>query len=165
MDIFAQKKLLIKSLILLVVLNITLLVFMCWKSVKPHHEPALFPKPDYRDVSGILKKELKLNDQQEEQFKKIRAEYYAKESAVALSIRNAKDSMNTMMFNKDTDETTVIRLAKNVADLEYQMELLRLAQANELKKICTPQQLEKFQDLVKEIRDYFRPDNQPPKKE
>jgi hypothetical protein len=38
-----------------------------------------------------------------------------------------------------------------------------LEQAQQLKTICTPQQLEKFDKLVIEIRDYFRPDNRPPK--
>lgn len=41
------------------------------------------------------------------------------------------------------------------------MELLRFEQAKELKSICNDKQQEKFEKLVKEIRDYFRPDNQP----
>ena len=69
--------------------------------------------------------------------------------------------MNELIFNKDTDSTLVKALAKRVADNEYQMELYRLEQAQQLKAICTPEQLKKFNGLVKEIRDYFRPDNQP----
>jgi hypothetical protein len=34
----------------------------------------------------------------------------------------------------------------------------------ELKAVCSPNNSKKFEDLVKEIRDYFRPDNQPKKK-
>ena len=34
----------------------------------------------------------------------------------------------------------------------------RYEQAKELKKICTPEQMEKFETLVLEIRDYFKPD-------
>lgn len=41
------------------------------------------------------------------------------------------------------------------------MELLRFEQAKEMKLICNAEQQEKFEKLVKEIRDYFRPDNQP----
>ena len=65
------------------------------------------------------------------------------------------------MFNKNTDETKIKLLAKQIADAEYQMELLRFEQAKELKLICNAEQQEKFEKLVKEIRDYFRPDNQP----
>ena len=44
------------------------------------------------------------------------------------------------------------------------MEFIRIAQAKELKSICNKEQLQKFETLVKEIRDYFRPDNQPNQK-
>ena len=46
----------------------------------------------------------------------------------------------------------------------FKMELLRYEQAQELKAACTPEQQERFQNLVIEIRDYFRPDNQPQRK-
>ena len=71
--------------------------------------------------------------------------------------------MNVIMFNKLTDSLLIKSLAANIAANEYQMELMRFQQANELKKICNPQQLEKFERLVIEIRDYFRPDNLPSK--
>ena len=79
------------------------------------------------------------------------------------AVRNERDSMNTVMFNKNNNEELVKSLAKRISDNEYQMELLRFDQAKEFKSICTPEQLEKFEGLIKEIRDYFRPDNQPPK--
>ncbi len=72
-----------------------------------------------------------------------------------------RDSMNTQMFNEYTDTAEVKKLAAGIALLEYQMELARLDQARGLKAICTPQQLQKLNSLVIEIRDYFRPDNQP----
>jgi Spy/CpxP family protein refolding chaperone len=65
--------------------------------------------------------------------------------------------MNALMFNKLTDEAVVKALARGIAESEYQMELLRLEQAQNLKAICTPEQLEQFEALVKEIRDYFKP--------
>ena len=55
-------------------------------------------------------------------------------------------------------------LAKQTSAFEYQMEMLRYSQAKELKLICTAEQQEKFEALVKEIRDFFRPDNQPKKR-
>ena len=55
-------------------------------------------------------------------------------------------------------------LAKRVSEYEYKMELLRYEQAQQFKSICTPEQREKFEALVKEIRDYFKPNNQPPRK-
>ena len=87
--------------------------------------------------------------------------YYLKEIDLKKTIKDYKDEMNEKMFNKNTDETKIKLLAKQIADAEYQMELLRFEQAKELKLICNAEQQEKFEKLVKEIRDYFRPDNQP----
>lgn len=112
-------------------------------------------------MTGILKKELSLNDAQVNKLDDIRKRYYIKKIDLKKTIKAYKDEMNEEMFRKITDDAKVKTLAKKVAEGEYQMELLRYEQAKELKSICTPEQQEKFEKLVKEIRDYFRPDNQP----
>ena len=61
------------------------------------------------------------------------------------------------MFSNSIDTNLAKQIARGIAENEYQIELYRLAQAQQLAKICTPKQLNKFQDLVKEMRDYFRP--------
>jgi Spy/CpxP family protein refolding chaperone len=165
MDIFAKQKIFIRTIILLVVLNIALIGFFIFKEMKPHHEPLLFPKnEEYNDVSGILKKELNLTDNQVAQFDEIRKQNFEKQAALKEIIQVDKDAMNQEMFNKNSDETKIIQLAKKVSQNEYQIELLHFEQAKELKAVCNDEQLDKFQDLVIEIRDYFRLDNQPRKR-
>ena len=162
MDIFSQNKLLIRGIIIVVLLNISIIGMVLWKEF--HHGPLLFPdNKDYHDVSDILKKELNLTDQQAEQFKSIRADFFEKEKVITQTIRDERDSMNMLMFSTNTDTTIVTSLAREVSENEYKMELLRIAQAQQLKSVCTPEQLSKFERLVKEIRDYVRPDNQPRK--
>jgi len=160
MEIFSQNKLLLRCVIFLALLNVFSISIFLWKEF--HHGPLLFPKnEDYHDVSGILQRELNLTPEQTDQIKALRSDFFEKETTLTATIRSERDSMNELMFNKDTDTTLVKSLAKRVADDEYQMELLRFEQAQQLKAICTPEQLKKFNGLVKEIRDYFRPDNQP----
>jgi hypothetical protein len=72
--------------------------------------------------------------------------------------------MNVAMFNKVTDDALIQFLAIKISQNEYQMEMLRYEQAKELKSVCSPKQQEQFEHLVIEIRDYFRPDNQPKKR-
>ncbi|MEI6506985.1 MAG: hypothetical protein WCO54_00780 [Bacteroidota bacterium] len=164
MDIFTQKKLLSRAVVILIVLNMCVIGFVIWKTTNGKHEPSLFPKAEFRDVSGILKTELDLNEKQVEQIKQLRTDFFEKEKILTKQIRNERDSMNQEMFNKHTNDELVKLLAKNIADNEYKMEMLRYDQALQLKKICKPEQLEKFETLVLQIRDYFRPDNQPPPK-
>jgi Spy/CpxP family protein refolding chaperone len=164
MDIFSQHKLLIKTIIVLVVMNIAMMVLFMLKEIRPHHEPLLFPKNEaFKDVSGILEKELKLSKIQVVAFDEIRKRNFEKQSQLKRIIRDDKDAMNVEMFNKNTNVDKINLFARKIAENEYKMELLRFEQAKELKSVCTPEQLEKFEDLVLEIRDYFRPDNQPNK--
>lgn len=165
MDIFAKQKLLIRAIVVLVILNIGLIGFFIFKEMKPDHKPLLFPKNEaYKDVSGILKTELNLSNEQVIQFDEIRKRNFEKQAALKEIIRGDKDAMNEEMFTKKSDESKIKLLAKQIAENEYQMELLRYSQAKELKAVCNDKQLDKFENLVLEIRDYFKPDNQPTKR-
>ena len=165
MDIFTQNKNLIRVIVILISLNIVSIGFFIFKEMKPHNEPLLFPKNEaYKDVSGLLKKELNLTNKQVARFDEIRKRNFEKQAVFKEIIRDDKDAMNEEMFNKNTNETKIKLLATKISENEYQMELLRFEQAKELKAVCNDKQLDKFQDLVIEIRDYFRPDNQPRKR-
>lgn len=161
MDIFYKNKLFSRIIVLLVLLNLLTIVFFIWKTYF-HHEPLLFPKnEEFKDVSGILQRELQLSPQQVTQFNNIRERFFEKEVVLKEIIKAEKDSMNVAMFNKVTDDELIQSLALKISKNEYQMELLRYKQAKELKSVCSPKQQEEFEHLVIEIRDYFRPDNQP----
>jgi Spy/CpxP family protein refolding chaperone len=159
MDIFTQKKNLVRIVIALMLLNLIVIGAFLWMNF--FHNPSP-PKHEneFSDVSEVLKKELNLTAQQVEQIKSLRADFLVKEQELVKIIRSERDSMNVAMFNKTINEELVKSLARKVADNEYKMEMLRFQQAQDFKAVCTPAQLEKFNRLVIEIRDYFRPDNQ-----
>ena len=159
MDLFAQKKSLIRIIIILTVLNMVSIGVFLWKDVvckSPQHQRVR----DDKNVSAILQKELQLTQQQFELLRNLRTKYCEKEKVIELLIRSERDSMNIAMFNKTTNEELVKTLARKVADNEFNMELLRFEQSKEFKTICNAYQLGKFGAIVKEIRDYFKPDKQ-----
>lgn len=164
MDIFDQKKLLTRIILLLVFLNLVTISLFIWKEIIHERQPNVSDNEGYKAVFSILQKELHLNESQAVQFSTIRGKFFTKESFLNQIIRDQKDSMNVAMFNKSTDASLVYLLAKKIADNEYKMELLRYDQAKELKAICTPEQQERFKNLVFEIRDYFKPENQSKRK-
>jgi hypothetical protein len=162
MDIFNQRKQLLRLVVVLTILNLFLISFFLCKDV--FHGPPSDKISDVHGVSIVLEKELGLSGIQAEKIKEIRASFFKKEKVLEEIIRSERDSVNVGMFNKNTNEDEIKTLARNIADNEYQMELLRFEQAQELKSICTPEQQEMFEKLVLEIRDYFRPNNPPPHK-
>jgi Spy/CpxP family protein refolding chaperone len=160
MDIFAQKKLLVRLVILLAIFNVFCIGVFLWKgNWHPDNYPPVPPMENERgDVSGVLEKELDLKPEQADKIKKLRAEFFAREEVLGETLRAERDSMNVAMFGKDTDQQLVKKLARKVAGHEYEMEMLRFEQAQQLKLVCTPEQLAKFDQLILEIRDYFRPE-------
>jgi Spy/CpxP family protein refolding chaperone len=161
MDIFEQKKILVRTVIALAIMNVMTLCVLLWREFAPKDTT---PRTkDGRDVSAILKNELQLTDAQVAHIKTLREDFFKKEKILALTIRSKRDSMNHEMFNKNTDENRVKALAVAVAENEYAMELLRFEQSKSFKAICTPEQLDKFSDLVKEIKQYFKPEKKTPK--
>ena len=158
MDIFNQNKFLIRIVIMLTVLNIFSIGVFLWRDFL--HKPPFPPPPNERhNITSILEKELKLNEEQSDKIRKLRSTYTEKENIIVDKIRDERDSMHTEVFSKNTNAETVKSLARNIAENEYQMEMLRFEQGQEIKSICTPEQLKKFEGLVLEIRDYLRPDN------
>jgi Spy/CpxP family protein refolding chaperone len=173
MDIFTQKKILIQFVILLTVLNLSLIGFLFWKDFlhKPPRQNNQSNTQNNRrevnnhDISEILKRELNLSKEQVDQIRNLRLSFSESEKALSEAIKNEKDSMNLIMFNKDTNDQLVMSLARRVAENNFNLEMQRFEQAQKFKNICTPVQLEKFEGLVLEIRDFFRTDGKPKKKQ
>jgi hypothetical protein len=160
MDIFTQKRLLIRIVILLIFLNLTLITVLMLRNFIREEEP-FNPSPENRDVSAVLKRELKLTDDQVEAIRELRKKYFEKEKFLENEIKMERDSINSYMFRSNPDSVIIKSLARRVANNEYRMEMLRFRQAEELIEICTAEQLAKFEGIILEIRDFFRKDNPP----
>ena len=165
MDIFKQNKFLMRIIIALVVLNsISIGLFIYNNFSRNDGRPPFGPPNNARhlkEVSEILANELKLTSEQQSKFKSLRLIFFKKEHTVQDLLRSQRDSMNNELFKGQTDEQLVRDIATRISANEYQMEMLKINQAMELKKICTAEQLQLFENLVIEMRDYFKPGGPP----
>jgi Spy/CpxP family protein refolding chaperone len=162
MDIFSQNKLLIRTILFLVVLNLGSITFFTIREMRPNRERDFPPSDEKKkELSTILKKELNLSDEQVAQFDKIREQNASKKSELKQTINQDKDLLNQEMFNKNSSDDQLLALARKIGDNEYRIELSKINQSKQLKAVCNAQQLDKFQDLMIEMRDYLRPNNQP----
>jgi Spy/CpxP family protein refolding chaperone len=156
MDVLKQNKLLFRLIILLVIMNLAIVAFlMVSKSTNP--SDARRPDRNIEEILSVLKEELQLSPAQVSQLKDLREDFFVKETKLKKVIKSQRDSMNELMFNAQTDTIMVKAIAKRVSENEFKMEMLRFDQAKKLKTICTPTQMKKFEVLVIDIRDYFKP--------
>jgi len=156
MDVLKQNKLLFKLIIFLVLMNVAIVVFLVVPK-PPEQFDGRRPDRNINEIFGVLKDELQLTPKQIEQLKTLREDFFMKESKLRKIIKSQRDSMNELMFNAQTDTVLVKSIAKRVSENEFKMEMLRFEQAKTLKTICTPAQMKKFEVLVIDIRDYFKP--------
>lgn len=134
MDIFTQKKLLVRIVLILVLLNCTMMAALLWKDFF-HKNPGPGNGSEVRDVSGILEQELMLSPDQVKDIQRIRDEFSKKEQVLEAKIKMARDSMNSIMFSIQENDSLVKTLARHVAENEFHMEILRLEQANAIKAV------------------------------
>ncbi len=157
MDIISQNKFLMRLVILLAFLNLALLVFFGWRYFNRKQK-----KEDKRvnniELASLLKKELGFTNTQADSLNKIRTAFFEKEKLLTEETRAKRDSMNQLMFSTGNNDEVLKRLAAGVAENEQKMELLRIEQASQVRNMCNAEQLRKLEELVREIRDYLKPD-------
>lgn len=141
-----------RVVVLLIVLNLLSWTTLWYFSKNSDEGP---PKKDITKLTELLKEKLELSEKQANHLLQIREDFFRKEEKLGDEIRNKRDSLNEQIFNKEINEVAVDQLARRIAEGEYQMECYRIEQAKQLKALCTPKQLERFQELVLEIRDFF----------
>jgi Spy/CpxP family protein refolding chaperone len=158
MDIFTQKKYFVRVIIGLAAVNIALMLWITFS-----YENRAPKQQDLATLLTILKKELQLTPNQVAQIETLRADYFAKEKELLQLVQSKRDSMNVEMFLKTTDPVLMKALAERLAEYKVELEWIRYEQSQTFKAICTPEQLDKFGNLVKEIRRYFKSDEPPQK--
>jgi Spy/CpxP family protein refolding chaperone len=156
MDIFTRNRFLLRIIIILIFLNLISTGYLLWnKKDGPNPRP---PRREKENSTQILKEKLHLSKDQEVAIFQLREEFGRREEVLTELIRSQRDSMNVVMFHTDTDTASLKRIARRVAENEYQMELFRIEQAQKFKNVCTEEQLKEFQHLMSNIRNFFQPD-------
>ena len=160
MDIFSKNKFLIRVIFVLIFLNLFSTGYL-WRNMnkRPNRDQ---PKQEKVNTTNLLKEKLHLTEEQVKEINRIRDDFTQKEEQLILLIKAQRDSMNVAMFNETTDAVYLKRIARQLVENEFQMELYRIDQAQQFKNVCTKDQLTEFQNLVIDIRDFFQP---PRKKE
>lgn len=156
MDIFTSNKLFWRLVLLLLFLNILSTAYLFWH--RPDDKMDREPKRRKENSVQFLKDKLHLTHDQELQIRAMREKYTREEEKVSSVIRAQRDSMNRLMFSADSDTSKLRLIAARVAANEFNMEMLRIQQAEEFKKCCTPEQVEVFRQMMVPIRDFFQPE-------
>jgi protein CpxP len=151
-----QKWLLILVAILLLT-NIATLSIYWFK--KPDHEggPGRDGANREKRMGQFMVDQLKFDTTQEAAYWKLRDSMMTIQKPVMDSIRNAKKRFFDLLNQTETTDSTLITRSNEIADLQKKLDLVTFRHFQNVRAICRPDQLQKFDTVIKEIVNRMTP--------
>ncbi|MCB0698137.1 MAG: periplasmic heavy metal sensor [Chitinophagaceae bacterium] len=133
-------------IIVLLLLNIGTLAFL-WQSRGERHLPP--PPPDSPD--NIIIHELKLDDEQQQQFLKFKHMHRRSTDSVQRHIKDAQRSLFALVKQDQMDTVARDSLLNVIEQNEAAKHLITIQHFHDIRSILSPEQKELFNDLVEDI--------------
>lgn len=132
-------------ILVLVIINAGTVTFL-WLHKPPHP----IREDGRMDTFGFLVHELKLDDSQQEQYRKLRDDHHEKTEGLREKGRHMRDHFFELLKKPSADSADIQRLSDSIALNQKQIELLTYYHFREVRKICTPEQQKKFDDVIQD---------------
>ncbi len=132
--------------LVLLVLNLTLIVFLLLKPLADHHRM----QKEGGDPGRFIVEKLKFNSTQETAFDKLRTAHHDSIEILQAEGKKLRKSFFDGLISDAADTTKVI-MADKIAVNQKQIELLTYNHFVEVKKLCTPEQKIIFNDIIHEV--------------
>ena len=104
-----------------------------------------------RQDSGYLSKELLLSKEQNDAFSKMKEDHFKTMKPLWAEIRQTKDSLFRQMNNPNLDDSTISAFTDRIAAKNKMADELMFRHFRELRKLCTPEQQQKFDTLIPQM--------------
>ncbi len=101
--------------------------------------------------SGYLSKELLLSKEQDSAFSKMKEEHFKTMKPLWAEIRQTKDSLFRQMNNPNLDDSAISAFTDRIAAKNKIADELMFRHFRELRKLCTPEQQQKFDTLIPQM--------------
>jgi Spy/CpxP family protein refolding chaperone len=157
MDIFAQKKFMIWTIVLLVLLNIVSMAALWYQRSAPPPQSAGQANQRQESVTQFLNRELQLTGDQKTEFERLRMEHVEASAKLNKEIRDAKTALFDLVGTSAPDKATIEKLTAEIGTKQAQLDLLLFNHLTALRNNCTPAQQEIFNSILREIRSLMRP--------
>ncbi|MGL2966129.1 Spy/CpxP family protein refolding chaperone [Flavobacterium sp. XGLA_31] len=152
-----KTRLLTISVIGLLLLNIGTLGFLFISGPKGHRPPPPggmeHPKP-----REIITEKLHLDAAQQKEYDKIIRWHQSEIKRLDKTIRQTKKELYALLANSEVNVQTKDSLITVLNSVQKQIEQTHFKHFEDIKKICHPDQMEKFNELTEELARIFAPD-------
>jgi Spy/CpxP family protein refolding chaperone len=148
---------------LLVLVAILLLTNIATLSIywikKPDHDggPGRDPGNREKKMGQFMVDQMKFDATQEASYWKLRDSMIAIQKPVMDSIRSSKKRFFDLLNQPDATDSMLIAHTNQIADLQKKLDLVTFRHFQKVRSICRPDQLQKFDTVIKEIVNRMTP--------
>lgn len=155
MDYFTFKRTLIMTVIFLVILNLGTLttIWFLWKPgvdrpgiVLPEVPPP--PPPPPVNIRAILPEEIGLSEKQRIRFNEASGRFLRRSEDVLLRYHAEKRRLFEELGRKNPDSLLIGHLTMVLGQRQTDLERIMVDYFLELRKLCTPEQIERFPGII-----------------
>jgi Spy/CpxP family protein refolding chaperone len=144
MDLLTKQKTLISIIVVLVILNITTLLFLWFgRPLKP-----LLDAPSPPNTNQFLTKEMGLAGEQEIAFNQLHETHFKTMKKMNEAINRKRNEMREESLKDDTNKDNIERIASEIGNLHYEFEKYMFSHFTEVKQILNKDQIKIFNKLI-----------------
>ena len=148
--------------LLLITANIVTLALL-WtnkKADRGFHTPTA-PPPAGGQVFEFLTNELKLDQAQQEAYRKLRDEHQSQVRPLKDSIGKAKDSFFDLLKQEAVSDSMVENFSRKIGNLEQQRDVFTFRHFQKLRAICNKEQQIRFDSIIQQALKQMAPARRP----
>lgn len=139
------KNKLLTGLVVLLLLANAATITMFWIGKAKH------PPPPKGTPQEFLVKELKLDAKQQEQLEVLVKEHRQSAEILRRKTREAKETFFDLLKKQNVTDSTKQTAAKVVSSITEELDLLTLNHFQKVRSLCTTDQQQKFDEIIKEV--------------
>lgn len=155
MDIFKRERMTQWIIVLLVILNLFTMATLWVQRGKDQPLP-LPPGDERRQGHGVLEfleMELDLSEDQTQRLEALRSRHHEERFQTEKLMLDKRREYMRLVTENNPDTAKVNRLARQLGEIQAKMEGLTFQHFTEIKALCTPEQKDQFNRLMREVLD------------
>lgn len=149
-----KNKWLMILILLLVLANAATLVSYWINNSKNHTKGQPIPG---MQPSRFLIEQLNFNDDQQKRYRVLIKEHQEKTRELRKQMRDAKENMFTLMSQGQVPDSTLRQAASAVGHTMESLDMVTFRHFQEVRKLCTPEQVAHFDKIIHEVLSMMAP--------
>lgn len=151
MDLIRQNKFLSWVIAVLVAMNLLTLVIIWSQVAKPEAPPRRYDKNPQSAPIILMQREIGLTSEQADKYEQLRNDHKTRMKGINDDLDKLKVKLADQVFNPQLQQPQLDSMVVTIGRLQSELELMRFSHFRDLAQICTVEQREKLQPILREV--------------